>query len=299
MHPAVRNVPGGGAWHDVGMSSGGDDVRLTPAVQLVGLVKTFGDVRRGRRASTSRSTRASSSRCSDRRASGKTTVLRMIAGFELPTAGAILLQGQDVTTLAAVRPRRQHRVPGLRPVPAHDGAAERRVRPQGQGRRPVRAPPAGGRDARDRCACRQYGARKPNQLSRRPAPARRARPGARQPARRCCCSTSRSARSTSSCARRCRSSCKTHPARGGHHVRVRHPRPGRGAVDEQSQSPCSTTAGSSRSARPARSTSTPQTIVRGDVRRHRRTCSRRRVVTAPARRRRRPLRAPGADPRRR
>jgi putative spermidine/putrescine transport system ATP-binding protein len=32
--------------------------------------------------------------------SGKTTVLRMIAGFESPTAGAILLQGRDVTGLA-------------------------------------------------------------------------------------------------------------------------------------------------------------------------------------------------------
>jgi putative spermidine/putrescine transport system ATP-binding protein len=32
--------------------------------------------------------------------SGKTTTLRMIAGFELPTAGRILLQGKDVTRLA-------------------------------------------------------------------------------------------------------------------------------------------------------------------------------------------------------
>ena len=32
--------------------------------------------------------------------SGKTTVLRMIAGFEKPSAGAILLGGQDVTSLA-------------------------------------------------------------------------------------------------------------------------------------------------------------------------------------------------------
>jgi putative spermidine/putrescine transport system ATP-binding protein len=32
--------------------------------------------------------------------SGKTTVLRMIAGFESPTAGAILLEGTDVTSLA-------------------------------------------------------------------------------------------------------------------------------------------------------------------------------------------------------
>jgi putative spermidine/putrescine transport system ATP-binding protein len=33
--------------------------------------------------------------------SGKTTVLRMIAGFETPTAGTILLSGQDVTALPA------------------------------------------------------------------------------------------------------------------------------------------------------------------------------------------------------
>jgi putative spermidine/putrescine transport system ATP-binding protein len=32
--------------------------------------------------------------------SGKTTTLRMIAGFELPTAGRVLLHGQDVTALA-------------------------------------------------------------------------------------------------------------------------------------------------------------------------------------------------------
>ncbi|HWJ08197.1 MAG TPA: ABC transporter ATP-binding protein, partial [Nocardioides sp.] len=32
--------------------------------------------------------------------SGKTTVLRMIAGFEPPTAGSVLLGGRDVTRLA-------------------------------------------------------------------------------------------------------------------------------------------------------------------------------------------------------
>src|SRR3954462_111334 len=32
--------------------------------------------------------------------SGKTTVLRMIAGFESPTAGSVLLGGRDVTRLA-------------------------------------------------------------------------------------------------------------------------------------------------------------------------------------------------------
>ena len=55
--------------------------------------------------------------------SGKTTVLRMIAGFELPTGGAVLLQGNDVSQSGAVRPRRQHGLPGLRAVPAHERAA--------------------------------------------------------------------------------------------------------------------------------------------------------------------------------
>src|SRR4051794_41727225 len=32
--------------------------------------------------------------------SGKTTTLRMIAGFELPSAGCVLLHGRDVTGLA-------------------------------------------------------------------------------------------------------------------------------------------------------------------------------------------------------
>ena len=79
-------------------------------------------------ASTSRSRAASSSRCSARRGSGKTTTLRLIAGFERPDAGRILLGGDDVTAHAAVRARRQHGLPGLRALPAHDGRRERRVR---------------------------------------------------------------------------------------------------------------------------------------------------------------------------
>ena len=53
--------------------------------------------------STSTSATASSSRCSGRPGSGKTTTLRMIAGFELPTAGRVLLHGADVTERPAVR----------------------------------------------------------------------------------------------------------------------------------------------------------------------------------------------------
>ena len=73
--------------------------------------------------------------------SGKTTVLRMIAGFEQPTAGVIRLGGVDVTALPARPSRRQHRLPGLRAVPPHDRRAERRVRAEGQRRAARGAPP--------------------------------------------------------------------------------------------------------------------------------------------------------------
>ncbi|MGB8858179.1 MAG: ABC transporter ATP-binding protein [Ilumatobacteraceae bacterium] len=75
----------------------------TPAIQLVGLRKSFGfgehevvavdsvdlSIEEGEFFSLLGPS-----------GSGKTTVLRMIAGFESPTAGAILLQGQDVTRQA-------------------------------------------------------------------------------------------------------------------------------------------------------------------------------------------------------
>jgi putative spermidine/putrescine transport system ATP-binding protein len=68
----------------------------TPAVELVGLSKSFGDVtavdgvdleiRDGEFFSMLGPS-----------GSGKTTVLRMIAGFEEPSAGRVHLAGQDVT----------------------------------------------------------------------------------------------------------------------------------------------------------------------------------------------------------
>jgi putative spermidine/putrescine transport system ATP-binding protein len=93
-------------------------VTATPsvAVRLEGVVKTFGNDDAGRRVA-----KAIEAGPGDRitavagidldiidgeffsmlgpSGSGKTTTLRMIAGFELPTAGRILLHGQDVTTV--------------------------------------------------------------------------------------------------------------------------------------------------------------------------------------------------------
>jgi putative spermidine/putrescine transport system ATP-binding protein len=62
--------------------------------------------------------------------SGKTTTLRMIAGFELPTAGGSCSTAAT-SRARAVRARRQHRLPGLRAVPAHDRRRQRRVRADG------------------------------------------------------------------------------------------------------------------------------------------------------------------------
>ncbi len=87
-----------------------------PAVRLEGLTKTFGDDAVGRRVAQSipGSNPTAGIAAVDHvdldvrdgeffsmlgpSGSGKTTTLRMIAGFELPTAGRVLLHGVDVTT---------------------------------------------------------------------------------------------------------------------------------------------------------------------------------------------------------
>ena len=159
-------------------------------------------------ASTSTSAAASSSRCSARPGSGKTTTLRMIAGFELPTGGRVLLDGQDVSRLPpyerdvntvfqdyALFP---HMTVGdnvayglmIRKVP-RDGAPASACSGG-----PAHGPPRGLRGSQARPALG------------RPAPARRARAGARQPAPRAAARRAARAPSTSSCARRCRSSSR-------------------------------------------------------------------------------------------
>ncbi len=45
---------------------------------------------------------------------GKTTLMRMLAGFEEPTAGSILLDGQDLAGRAALPATSQYDVPVLR-----------------------------------------------------------------------------------------------------------------------------------------------------------------------------------------
>ena len=137
--------------------------------------------------------------------SGKTTVLRMIAGFEVPTAGAVLLGGREVSHLAAYD-RDVNTVFQDYALFPHMDVRENveyglRVKRVGKAERRRRA-----LEALASVRLQDLAARRPAQLSggqRQRVALARARSSTGP---RCCSSTSRSARSTSSCARRCRSS---------------------------------------------------------------------------------------------
>ena len=115
--------------------------------------------------SASRSPTASSSPCSGPSGSGKTTCLRLIAGFEQPDGGSIQLHGDEAAGAAALRARRQHRVPGLRAVPAHDRARERRLRADDRKVRRGRARGGAAERCWSWCGCRAWRERRPAQLS--------------------------------------------------------------------------------------------------------------------------------------
>ncbi len=96
---------------------------------------------------------------------GKTTLLRIIAGLEEVTDGEVVIGDRIVTDLAPKRPRRRHGVPELRALPAHDGRAEHRHRPQAaqapEGRDRAEGGGGGARcSASSRCSHR-----KPSELS--------------------------------------------------------------------------------------------------------------------------------------
>ena len=136
---------------------------------------------------------------------GKTTLLRLLAGFETPDAGRILLDGVDIAPIPpnrrplnlmfqsyalfphmSVRGNVAYGLEMERLAAFRDRGARRRHPRDDASRRARRAPA--------RAALR------------RPEAARRAGPRAGQAPARCSCSTSRSPRSTRSCAAPCSSS---------------------------------------------------------------------------------------------
>jgi ABC-type Fe3+/spermidine/putrescine transport system ATPase subunit len=63
---------------------------------------------------------------------GKTTALRMIAGFEVPTAGALRLEGVDLSRTAPCRRSVNTVFQHDALFPPHDRVGQRRLRPAPQ-----------------------------------------------------------------------------------------------------------------------------------------------------------------------
>ena len=97
--------------------------------------------------------------------SGKTTTLMMLAGFEAPTDGEILLEGRSLSTAAAAQARHRHGVPELRAVSAHDRRGEHRLSAVGA-HVPASRDRRRGSSARSTwCSLTGFGAPAPAQLS--------------------------------------------------------------------------------------------------------------------------------------
>ncbi len=167
-------------------------------------------------------------------------------------AAASVIHGDGRHAPAAAPPADQHGLPARRAVPAHERLRQRRLQPE---------TPANGRasdrgDGSRRCwrwsASKGSAAAAASELSRRPEPARGAGPGARRRAAGAPARRAARRRSTSSFASRCSSNSR-HPAQARRHLRLRDPRPDRGAGDVGPDRDHGPPDGSCRSARRARS----------------------------------------------
>ena len=158
---------------------------------------------------------------------GKTTLLRMIAGLEQPTAGAILLDGEDITPVPTHKRDLGMVFQSLALFPhltvGDNIAYPLRIRGAAQGG----AAPARRGAASSWSTCRASPTARCRKLVRRPAPARRDRPGAGHlaqalPARRAAFGARRQA------ARGDAGRAAAAAAAARHHHHRRHPRPARG-----------------------------------------------------------------------
>ena len=139
--------------------------------------------------------------------SGKTTCLRLISGFETPTAGHVRIFGEPAEHLPPNRRAVNTVFQDYALFPAPRRPRQRRLRPDGAGRAP--RPSATGRPRRCSRSSGSTASATAGRRSSRAASASASRsPGRWSTARGCCSSTSRSGRSTSSSARRCRTSSR-------------------------------------------------------------------------------------------
>ena len=139
--------------------------------------------------------------------SGKTTILRMVAGLEYADEGQIFFGDEDATDIHRARARRRLRLPALRALPPHDRLRKHRLRHEGVREEAPKADIAARvGELLDLVQLDGLENRFPTQISggqrQRVALARAL---AIEP--RCCCSTSRSARSTPMCAANCAAGC--------------------------------------------------------------------------------------------
>ena len=176
------------------------------AISVRNVSKRFGDFVALRRRQPSRSRRARSPRCSARAAAASRPCCGSSRASSSPIPGTVEIDGVDLTALPP-----QRRNVGF--VFQHYAAfkhmtvcAQRRLRPGDPQAAQGGDHAAGQRAAR---AGPPRAVRRPLSVAavRRPAPAHGAGPRARGRARRCCCSTSRSVRSTPRCARSCAPGC--------------------------------------------------------------------------------------------
>ena len=174
------------------------------------------------RASTSRSRPASSSRCSARAAAARRPRCGSSPASTGPTSGRIVVDGKDITRHAAQPARHGDGLPGVQPLPEHDGGAERRVRPQDPqaSRRPTAARGCASCSSSSGSATPASAIR----ISSRAACSSASRsPGRSRSSRACCCSTSRSRRSTRRCACSCaRRSAASSSSSGSRRIYVTH-----------------------------------------------------------------------------
>ena len=145
---------------------------------------------------------------------GKTTLLRLLAGFEMPDRGRDLHRRAAAFAAAAQSPADQYGVPVLRdlsPSRRHENIAYGLRK---QGLTQARDRGRGRRMHWRSSSCRAMATGAPTSSPAASASVWRL-PARWSAGRRCCCWTSRWARSTRSCARRCRSSCASSSARVG------------------------------------------------------------------------------------